>query len=293
MIEVISTGITLLQDSGRAGFQSIGVGPSGAWDHINYRLLAKLLGETNPTVFEILRGRFEFHTSNKILLAVIGAAVVESNGQKLSLNTLLEINADSRILITPTSDSPVYLGISGLSAKKILGSSATDTLSGLGPKQVTPGEKFEISGNSSAQVGNFIQKMPRLDSAVIRFVRGPHFQELPEIIEVQAIARTGVRFQTKLNSTLSTLPSLPVFPGVIQLTPNGELIALGVDCGTTGGYPAVGVIIESDLAKLSRLIPNQKIRLVEISPDEANTISKQLAKEVAQAVIDPANFGAW
>ena len=293
MIEVSITGITLLQDSGRAGLQSIGVGSSGAWDQINYRLLAKLLGETNPTVFEIIRGRFEFHTSSKVSLAVIGAAVVESNGQKLSLNTLLEINADSKILITPSSDSPVYLGISGLSAQKILGSSATDTLSGLGPKQVTHGEKFEIAGKMSAQIGSFIQKMPRIDPVVIRFVRGPHFQELPDLIEVQAIARTGVRFQTKLNSPLNTLPSFPVFPGVIQLTPNGELIALGVDCGTTGGYPAVGVIIESDLAKLARLTQSQKIRLIEISPDEANTISKQLAKEVAKAVINPANFGAW
>ena len=38
------------------------------------------------------------------------------------------------------------------------------------------------------------------------------------------------------------LPSFPVVPGSVQVTPSGELVVLGPDAGVTGGYPVVGVL---------------------------------------------------
>ncbi|MFM8927754.1 MAG: hypothetical protein ACKOFA_06115 [Rhodoluna sp.] len=293
MIEITSSGITLLQDSGRSGSQAVGVGKSGAWDDLNYQLVSKVLNEANPTVFEIIRGKLNLTTSDQISFVVVGDANCQVDGRNIGLNTLMLASPGSHLAIQTLSDGPVYLGITGLITSKVLGSSATDTLSGLGPSQVAAGDQFETLDPNLNRIGTFIQKTPKLDANVIRFVRGPHFQEIPSEIQVATVSRTGVRFLSDLKSTMKTIPSFPVFPGAIQLTPTGELIALGVDCGTTGGYPVVGVAIEADLPKLARVKPNQKISFREISSAMAGEISERLASEISQSVINPANFGSW
>ncbi len=55
------------------------------------------------------------------------------------------------------------------------------------------------------------------------------------------------------------LTSAPVCPGTVQATAGGELIVLGVDCQTIGGYPRLAHVISADLDKLAQLRPGDRI----------------------------------
>lgn len=56
----------------------------------------------------------------------------------------------------------------------------------------------------------------------------------------------------KLRHSISLLTS-PVVPGVVQLTPDGQLIVLMRDAQTTGGYPRVLVVTEAGMNCLGQM----------------------------------------
>ena len=65
------------------------------------------------------------------------------------------------------------------------------------------------------------------------------------------------------------LPSFGVVRGTVQLPPGGNPLVLGVDSGTTGGYPVLGVVARCDWPLLSQLRPGDKVSFVETTAAEA------------------------
>ena len=57
------------------------------------------------------------------------------------------------------------------------------------------------------------------------------------------------------------IASSPVFPGVIQWTPNGPIVLMH-SCQTHGGYQRVAYVLEQDLERLIQLRPGEWIRLL-------------------------------
>ena len=53
--------------------------------------------------------------------------------------------------------------------------------------------------------------------------------------------------------------SAPVAPGAIQVA-GGQLIILGVACGTMGGYPHVAHVVSADLDRVGQLSPGDQIQ---------------------------------
>jgi allophanate hydrolase subunit 2 len=49
--------------------------------------------------------------------------------------------------------------------------------------------------------------------------------------------------------------------GAIQVTPSGELLVLGPDHPTTGGYPVIAVIRRADVGRLLLRRPGAPVRL--------------------------------
>lgn len=71
------------------------------------------------------------------------------------------------------------------------------------------------------------------------------------------------------------LPSHGVLPGVIQVPPAGQPIVLMADAQTTGGYPKIGVVIQSDLAKLAQLRVHRQLRFVACDAAQAREALRQ------------------
>ena len=73
--------------------------------------------------------------------------------------------------------------------------------------------------------------------------------------------RMGLRLEgpaLKLSSPPDRL-SAPVAPGAVQVA-GGQLIVLGVACGTMGGYPHVAHVVSADLDRVGQLAPGDQIQ---------------------------------
>ncbi len=72
------------------------------------------------------------------------------------------------------------------------------------------------------------------------------------------------------SAALAERLSAPVAPGAIQVA-GGNLIVLGMACGTMGGYPHVAHVISADLARLGQLGPGDLIRFRRVDLEEARS----------------------
>ncbi len=65
--------------------------------------------------------------------------------------------------------------------------------------------------------------------------------------------------------------STPVCPGAVQVA-GGQLIVLGVACGTMGGYPHVAHVISADLDRLGQLKAGDVIEFECVTIEEARRL---------------------
>ena len=77
--------------------------------------------------------------------------------------------------------------------------------------------------------------------------------------------------------------SAPVAPGAIQAA-GGQLIVLGVACGTMGGYPHVAHVISADLDRVGQLRPGDSIRFEPIELEQARALD-QASRQAHHALI--------
>lgn len=296
-IEVISAGLTLIEDQGRNGFEHYGVSSSGAFDLFSYELGCRLIDQLGACAFEILSGPFSVRTDEPLLLAVTGEAKLTIDLQPAPSHTALILNAGQLLTITNVNSSPVYLVPAGLKAEPTLGSSSYDTLSGLGQPPVKTGQVFEVSVANlvDPRVGGFATLKRLRSSDTIRYLPGPHPINLEGRWEVESVARTGIRIADEIMQLPNSknLESFPVFKGAIQITPAGKPIILGPDSGTTGGYPVAGTVIAADLSLLAHLHDSQKFRFQEVDLNQAIKAKQEQDEILASAVIRPSKLGFW
>jgi allophanate hydrolase subunit 2 len=70
----------------------------------------------------------------------------------------------------------------------------------------------------------------------------------------------GIQLEELIENHLPDLPTNPVFPGTLQLSPGGKLILLMRDAGVTGGYPRILFLTEEAQSKLSQKKAGDPIR---------------------------------
>ena len=68
--------------------------------------------------------------------------------------------------------------------------------------------------------------------------------------------------------------STPVAPGAIQVA-GGQLIVLGVACGTMGGYPHIAHVISADLDRLGQLKPGDLLQFRRVTLEEARRLDRE------------------
>lgn len=322
-LEVISPGAqTLVQDTGRLGFSDLGVSRSGAADRAAARQANQLVGnDDDAAVFEVLHGGLELTAHQTLVLAVTGAdtaldvtspasqqasnmavngtgaaAPGSSSGavREVPLRAPFWLFPGERLsMAAPSRGARSYVAVSGgLSAPQILGSAAADTLSGLGPAPVTPGQTFGLVGATSRFVG--IADVARTalpdpeSSTTLRFVPGPREDwftlakgrrtgaqqlEAGRWRVSQHCDRVGMRLEAddaadKLRrSREDELRSEPMVHGAIQVPPSGEPVVLLADYPVTGGYPVLGVVVRADLGLAAQLAPGAEVQFTAVDPE--------------------------
>lgn len=278
MLKVLQAGTVLIQDGGRSGYEQVGVPVSGAFDYLRFEEANLLVGNNaDNAAFEFYGGRLEFFSEADTLIAAVGDGLeVVVDGMLAAANAPVFVERFSFCRITKTAGSVAYVAVSGLSPERVLGSASTDTFSKLGPAAVSVGDTFEMDYR---QVGGVTPKFLWQDLTPHSSYCSIHYFPVSmdegkdgldsNVYKVETVSRSGVKLlagDTSMEHGNASMPSIPVFPGVIQLPPNGQPIILGPDAGTVGGYPVIGIVYPSEMYKLARIIEGDVITLVSKEP---------------------------
>lgn len=279
-LEVLGAGpMTLVQDLGRPGLAHLGVTRSGAADRRAHALANRLVANPGEcATLEITLGRFGARVrGGAVELAVTGADAHPSvDGIPFGLNSVQRLEPGQVLALgTPQAGLRSYLGLrGGVDVTAVLGSRSYDTMSGIGPPPVRPGDDIPI--------GRPAERFPELEQApaepvtgakvALTVIPGPRddwFADPDALVRTDwsvsdLCDRVGIRL---IGPPLQPrwpelqLPSEGALRGAIQVPPNGLPVILGPDHPVTGGYPVIGVVVDADTDKLAQLRPGQSVRL--------------------------------
>lgn len=283
MIELLSPGpLATVQDLGRPGLAELGVSRSGAFDRGALRLANRLVGNDESAAgIEFTLGGLVLRVVDAVTLAFTGARC-ELSGHRGGWNAALSCPAGS-VLSTgaPVAGLRSYLAVrGGLAVAAVLGSRATDTLSGLGPAPLRAGQQLAVGTAAADEPGDFGGDYGRAaGTAALRLAAGPRAGWLdpdsmrglfdspwsvrPDSNRIGVrLAGTALRLRSDAERAAAELPSEPTLPGAVQVPPDGQPIVLGPDAPVTGGYPVIAVLPGAELDLLAQLRPGAALRFV-------------------------------
>lgn len=279
-IRVTRAGIlSTVQDAGRPGRASIGVSVSGAADRGALRLANRLVGNPPDAAgVEVTLGGFRAVAARDVWVAVTGAGrALSIDGHACDPAAAHAWPAGTTLEIAPlTAGVRAYLAVrGGIAVPPVLGSSATDTLSGLGPAALADGDVLALDTEPESPIP-VAEVMPfdtrAGDDLVVEVHPGPRAdwftaaaQEAlyAEVFTVTADTdRVGIRLvgPDLTRAVTGELPSEPMVPGALQVPPGGRVVVLGRDGPVTGGYPVIAVATDAGLDALGQARPGTRVR---------------------------------
>lgn len=281
VIEVVRAGMqATIQDLGRTGFGHLGVPEAGAMDPMSLRLANRLVGnDEHAAAIEFLLGGFAIRFHCQRAFAVCGAPL------ELHLNDIpvasgqwqLAKAGDLLVAGRAVYGLRSYLAVAGgIAVPAVLGSRSTDTLSGLGPDPLKPGDLVPVGAPSRCaplvNTMDFTVSSP-VAEVPIRFRWGPREDRFTDdarrtlVSSVFTISSEADRIAARLiGPTLEfaiteDLATEGLALGSIQVPPSGQPIIHLANHPPTGGYPVVGVVAIEDVVRLAQLPPGTRIRL--------------------------------
>lgn len=308
MLRVIAPGaLCTVQDLGRAGFQRFGVPLGGAMDRMACAIANRLVGNP-PTAacVEITAGGAVFEAVEPCVVAVTGADLVATlNGQPLPMWMSVYVAAGRRIAFEGRRNGArAYLALAGgVDAPVVLGSRSTYLPGGFGGLD---GRALQMDDLLRPVPGRSPRDLVRLAGCawpapvdyapLIRVLSCQHLLDPPpaDVADLAAHPwrvgaasnRIGLRLEgppVRLSQPRD-LVSFGVFPGVIQLPPDGLPILLMADAQPTGGYPVVAVVIQADLHRAAQALPGDELRFVWTTIAEATQAWRELQRLLALPV---------
>jgi biotin-dependent carboxylase-like uncharacterized protein len=274
-VEEVGAQVTV-QDLGRPGLAHLGVPRSGALDAPAHRLANRLVGNPeSAATLECLDGRVTVRVHSSATVAVTGAEVpVSVDGRAREWGSGFPVRAGALVEVgAATSGLRAYLAVSGgIAVTEVLGSRATDLLSGLGPDPVEIGDTLPLGPPTGAPVPVDAPRPPRR-TGVLRMLLGPREDWFePEAVSAldgssyvvgSSSNRIGLRLEGDPIPWAGSeeLPSEGMVLGAVQVPPNGQPVVFLHDHPTTGGYPVIGVVLADDLASCAQLRPGERVTL--------------------------------
>ncbi|MGK5677062.1 biotin-dependent carboxyltransferase family protein [Micromonospora sp. URMC 106] len=275
-VEVLRAGaLTTVQDLGRAGWAHLGVPRSGALDPAALRLANRLVGNPESAAgLEITMTGCELRFPRAATVAVTGAGTAVRVGRRPGdVGRPLSVPAGAVLRIAPPHDGlRNWLAVGGgIAVEPILGSRATDTLSGLGPPPLRDGDLLPlgaptgppapvdvtVAAAAPAELRLTLRLGPRDDwftATALDRLFGTAYAVSPVSNRVGA-RLTGAALP---RAVAGELPSEGIVLGAVQVPADGQPLIFLADHPTTGGYPVVGVV--DDVTPLAQARPGTTVR---------------------------------
>jgi 5-oxoprolinase (ATP-hydrolysing) subunit C len=290
---VIAPGLsTTLQDGGRPGYREWGVPSGGVFDRGSAALANALLG--NPpgcAVLEMTLTGGSYQADGPLALALAGASmessIVSPDGRNEILGLPLSFSlrdGERLVLGRALAGARAYLAVKGgWQTRQSLGSRSSeqrlqaDDVLPAGPATIFRRHLSEPVWRSPTEEP--FRVVPGPDSGLISeledpFVAGRRFRV------GSSSDRMGLRLAGEPIPVAAPANRLsaPVAPGAIQVA-GGQLIVLGVACGTMGGYPHIAHVISADLDRIGQLRSGDHVEFRRVTVEEARRLRKALMTE--------------
>lgn len=282
---VESTGLsTLYQDLGRSGYGDAGVTASGVLDRSAARQGNRLVGNpATATVLENLLGGLKLHLSTDVTMAITGAEVeatitVDEETKPAPLRTPFVMPSGGTLTLgQPTVGVRCYVAArGGFAAPRVLGSTATDTMSRLGPDPLKDGDPLKVRTRSDLNASGDREPSTLSERTTLRIVPGPRADwcaegEVDHLCSQEWVIgpssnRTALRLDAPeggrplIREDRGELASEGMVTGAIQVPPEGLPVLFLADHPVTGGYPVIATVIAEDLDIAAQLAPGQTMR---------------------------------
>lgn len=295
-LEVLRGLLVTVQDLGRPAAQRYGVPLSGAMDRFALEIANRLVGNAPDAAgLEITAGGAAFRLRAPTLLALTGADLSATlDDWPLPAWTAIFARAGS-VLSLPGRragwGARAYLALAGGVAVPTLLDSASTCLpgafGGLDGRPLRTGDVLACRPHSRDLLALIGQRWPAqarpryMEPPLLRVLPGPHldcfvagaFEQL--VTRPLRVSTSANRMGYRLESAplryggACNLASFGVFPGVIQVPPDGQPILLMADAQPSGGYPLIAVVIGPDLPLAAQLLPGDRLRFAATTLDEA------------------------
>ncbi|WP_321340675.1 biotin-dependent carboxyltransferase family protein [Breoghania sp.] len=325
MIEILNPGpLASIQDLGRVGYRSIGVGCAGVMDAQSARIVNLMLGnDENAAVVECTYGDFELVACEDVTVAVGGADApryVDDEPIPRWWTQTLKKGQRLRCAFCETG-MRVYLAfVGGINVPEVMGSRSTDVKAGFGGldgRMLQAGDRLKpVSRCPAFSFSPFAldcTTFPELferrgDAPVLRFIPAAEWDDLNEVNQALFVEsewtlsfesnRVGARLEGPvLEPTVRReLLSHGILPGTIQLPPSGLPLIQMREANTCGGYPKIGTVIDVDFARVAQVPLGDNIRFQACTLEEARAARrtaderlKVLARFCKQARGEPAS----
>lgn len=270
------------QDFGRPGYAHLGVPHSGAADRGALRQANRLVGNPESAVaIETTMGGWTARAHGLVVLAVTGPATrVLVDGRGAGSHAVIGVRDGQTIeVLPPPHGCRNYIAVrGGFVVPTVLGSAATDTLSGLGPAPLRPGDRLTVGDQDGEWPPSTFAPgpppAPRRHDLIAR--PGPRLDDLAAPGDLGRLEwtvnpdsnRIGVRLDPVGGAGLTLRPGrgeqasegMPL--GAVQVPPSGQPVLFLADHPVTGGYPVTAVLTAESVDRAAQLVAGDVVRLL-------------------------------
>jgi biotin-dependent carboxylase-like uncharacterized protein len=273
---------TTVQDRGRPGYRECGMPPGGAFDQGSAEMANALLGNSpDCAVLEFTLAGGVYQAEGPVALALAGAPMeakvvdLDSTEHALEIPLSFSLRDRQRLVLGRTLDGArTYLAVQqGFQTRLCIGSRSSE-------QRIRSGEVLPANAGATPTRRPSEPAWCFAASQPIRIIEGPDGRlrsEFDDVFWHSRRFRVGSR-SDRMGLRLEGEPvpapfapdrlSSPVAPGAIQVA-GGQLIVLGIACGTMGGYPHIAHVISADLDRLGQLKPGDVVTFHRVPIEEA------------------------
>jgi antagonist of KipI len=304
-LRVVEPGLcTLVVDHGRPHSRSLGVPVGGAADRSALAVGNALVGNlADAAALEITLVGPALHATQRVGAVVAGAPFHVSVGRHtLSANRTFTLEAGDELHVGGTRHGArAYLCVvGGFQGALVLGSRSSLAPLRRGDEVVcTPSAcpARLLREEFAADLVPALSPELRTGRSRLRVIPGPQADWFSGTTDDNcftldpATAYTVTPASNRMGLRLSG-PPLPVpprelvseavAPGSIQVTRDGQMIVLGMDGQTVGGYPKVATVISADLDALGQLRPGDTVAFETVALEEAQRLARDRQRRLEQ-----------
>ncbi|RYH03525.1 urea amidolyase [Salipiger sp. IMCC34102] len=304
-----------VQDLGRPGHLAEGLSPGGAMDRVALIEAAALLGlDTPAAAIEMAGLGGQFVTDAPIRFALTGArmqALIDD--APLRWNATHTLHPGQVLTIGGARDGTYgYLTpAGGITGEPVLGSVAAHLSIGLGAA-LKDGETLPIGPDPSPDRPQMtLPQDDRMGGGLLRLMPGPQTDRFDEQTRARLAAtrfhrsprasRTGLPLRHEGDPFAMIDPAAPIsdfiLSGDLQITGDGSPFLMLAECQTVGGYPRIGSVIATDLARAAQAPVTAPLQFAWITTEEADALHvpparmlDDLSAKVRPLIRDPARM---